>query len=793
MTSDVDTDAFAHIVDRYTPMVLARCQRELGPADADDAVQAVFLVLWRRWHEAPTAGPGMSSWLYQTAGLVVKRAHRDRTRRRRAEDRAPLPAEPVPGPDASIEVGEARRLLDAALAALPAVEREAVVLSHLSGHSYAEVAAHQGCSKATVANRVRDGLDSLRRALARRGCALSVPALVGLMAAEADAATPAGLLDRLHRLPSACRDGTTTAVLGATIIRWSRRELPIMRIIGTTTATLAVAGLIAWFGSAGPVAAGDAPAAAAPPVAETVPAAGDPLATWEQLRADQIIYLRWHRPERTWARLRETPLGAMVPPAIADQVAAQLAGIDRVEVALDSVSATDADVDATLTPELRRASLAALQGEPGAQRDAALETMRMVLEQAADPAKPAPRTASFGPMPAQHTMVRVVVSDAAARERCQAMLDSGFGGRMAWRREGERLVADGDQCRLEAGSDAGGLFLSLRPTWCTNDLPADELAWDESRDVQLRSVIRPRRPEAYAAATKGEVATSILSMEVELWLDGGEMRLRSFIPTQAGQSGTGPSRAVSASTWRQVPTEALIAGACAIGRDDVGMQSILLGLVAPVLLMGSAKDESLSQACVDLAYGVDGDLVGYLQQGGMGPALTLALDVPAQRCAAFLDALAVRGEAGRAAEPMAPVRIRTPMAIIEVGHRDGRLIVTTDPAGIAGFGPQGDGFVTAPDVAAGMLAGGDAPSTARLIMRTGRLLELAMPMVALAGLPPEQTALLTQAATRLREQPEAGWLVARSGADGTRAEAGGAVALLAALLMSAPMAPRGVN
>src|SRR4051812_48401313 len=77
--------AFAATVEHYTPLVRARCERELGGADADDAAQAVFLVLWRRWRDVPTDGPALSSWVYRTTGNVLRHAHRDRSRRRRAE------------------------------------------------------------------------------------------------------------------------------------------------------------------------------------------------------------------------------------------------------------------------------------------------------------------------------------------------------------------------------------------------------------------------------------------------------------------------------------------------------------------------------------------------------------------------------------------------------------------------------------------------------------------------------------------------------------------------------------
>ncbi len=70
-------DAFAALVDRHGPMVLKVCRRMLPtPADAEDAFQAVFLVLARKagsLREAETLKP----WLY---GVTVRTAQEARRR-----------------------------------------------------------------------------------------------------------------------------------------------------------------------------------------------------------------------------------------------------------------------------------------------------------------------------------------------------------------------------------------------------------------------------------------------------------------------------------------------------------------------------------------------------------------------------------------------------------------------------------------------------------------------------------------------------------------------------------------
>ena len=169
-TAGRDPAAFAAIVARHGPMVLATCRRLLGDGpDADDAFQATFLVFARQArsiHDPDRLAP----WLHGVARRVSVRARALATRRQAVEGQGGKDLAVIPPPEPAFEL---RSVLDEELARLPAKYREPLVLCYLEGLTHDEAAGQLRWPVGTVRSRLAGGRDRLRSRLARRGFAPS--------------------------------------------------------------------------------------------------------------------------------------------------------------------------------------------------------------------------------------------------------------------------------------------------------------------------------------------------------------------------------------------------------------------------------------------------------------------------------------------------------------------------------------------------------------------------------------------------------------------------------------------
>jgi RNA polymerase sigma-70 factor (ECF subfamily) len=201
-----DREAFAVLVARHQGVVRAACLRQAPAGDVEDCVQAVFLVLARRPGPASRA-PALVAWLLCVSRNVCRRAQRGTGRRRVAEQQMAQ----VHAIDTGIRP-EALDHLDECLSTLPERQRIAVSMQYLAEYSADEVAKALGVSRDNAYQLVSRGLATLRILLARRGIALSAPALLALLASEGHAATVGGASDTISKALEFDVTPSTTAV-----------------------------------------------------------------------------------------------------------------------------------------------------------------------------------------------------------------------------------------------------------------------------------------------------------------------------------------------------------------------------------------------------------------------------------------------------------------------------------------------------------------------------------------------------------------------------------------------------
>src|SRR5262245_6706473 len=96
-----DEAAFTALIERHGPMVLGVCRRALpSHHDAEDACQAVFLVLGRKAASVRKRA-SLGSWLHGVACRVAVRLKRDNARRDRRERKVVVRAQADPVTDVS--------------------------------------------------------------------------------------------------------------------------------------------------------------------------------------------------------------------------------------------------------------------------------------------------------------------------------------------------------------------------------------------------------------------------------------------------------------------------------------------------------------------------------------------------------------------------------------------------------------------------------------------------------------------------------------------------------------------
>ncbi len=155
------------LTQRLVPRVLRYASRLLhNHSEAEDVSQEAMMRLWRIAPDWRQGEAKVTTWLYR----VVTNLCTDRMRRRRWVDLDTIPEPPdnVASVQSRLEDGERLDALNAALQALPARQRQAVVLRHIEGMANPEIAEVMDMSVEAVESLTARGKRALRDTLAAR-------------------------------------------------------------------------------------------------------------------------------------------------------------------------------------------------------------------------------------------------------------------------------------------------------------------------------------------------------------------------------------------------------------------------------------------------------------------------------------------------------------------------------------------------------------------------------------------------------------------------------------------------
>ena len=225
-----DEAAFAELVRRHLGVVRASARRQVGASPlADDVAQAVFLVLARK---AGSLGAKvvLSGWLFRTTCFVATRALRAEQRRTYHELVAAMQPITTDVADLPEHWKEVEPHLDAGLAALPAADRDAVLLRFFEGKPLRAVGEQLGVNEETAKKRVSRAVEKLRTWLAGQGVALTAGGLITLLTNLPGSAAPAELVGQIATAATANTAGAAAATLATGAVRdwWWAQVRPFL-------------------------------------------------------------------------------------------------------------------------------------------------------------------------------------------------------------------------------------------------------------------------------------------------------------------------------------------------------------------------------------------------------------------------------------------------------------------------------------------------------------------------------------------------------------------------------------
>jgi RNA polymerase sigma factor (sigma-70 family) len=167
-----ETRALEELYDRYARPAYSLARRVTAdPSFAEEAVQEVFLAVWRQPERFQAGRGGFASWLLAAVHhKAVDAVRREEAVRRRAvalqavQGLDPSDA-PVGRPEDAVEERMRGERVRRALRGLPDPQREAMTLAYYGGYTQREIASLTSTPIGTVKTRMHRAMHTLRAAL----------------------------------------------------------------------------------------------------------------------------------------------------------------------------------------------------------------------------------------------------------------------------------------------------------------------------------------------------------------------------------------------------------------------------------------------------------------------------------------------------------------------------------------------------------------------------------------------------------------------------------------------------
>lgn len=165
-----DPRAFAPIFERHFDAIFRYLRRRVGRVGAEELAAETFAEALAARHRFDTSHRDARPWLYGIAVNLLRHHYRDEERALQAYARSGV--DPLADDEPSLEHVDAVAMapaIAAALAALPRIEREALLLHAWAELGYGEIAAALDVPVGTVRSRLHRARTRLRELLAANG------------------------------------------------------------------------------------------------------------------------------------------------------------------------------------------------------------------------------------------------------------------------------------------------------------------------------------------------------------------------------------------------------------------------------------------------------------------------------------------------------------------------------------------------------------------------------------------------------------------------------------------------